>query len=295
MSLQIAPTTPAIGAELTGIDLTGEISDDQLAAIHGALMKHQVVFFRDQPMTPTQQAGLARRLGRTRVAKKAAFDTFEGVPEMAVLENDEARPPNVNHFHTDGIYRTAPEFASMLRAVDVPQAGGDTIWASLAAAYDALTDDMKVYLEGKEGLNEFMHLHGSPKKTRSWKGEGAKGMERMRELNPPVVHPLVQVHPVTGRKGLYLCESFTTHILDVGDGESRGMLDFLFRHLALPEFQCRFQWRPGSVALWDNRACLHYAVADYWPEHRLMHRVTIESDTLGAWDPGQAAIERAAE
>tara|TARA_Y100000746_G_C15323585_1_gene374724 strand:- start:32 stop:619 length:588 start_codon:yes stop_codon:yes gene_type:complete len=187
----------------------------------------------------------------------------------------------VNHYHSDGIFRAEPEFASILRAVEVPEAGGDTIFVGMGAAYDALSDDMKVYLEDKDAVHDFMKLHGSPKKSRSWEGDNWKRMEASRVANPPITHPVIKVHPVTGRKSLYISESFTASILDVSEDESRGLLDMLNRHCARPEFQCRFHWRPNSVALWDNRSTSHYACADYWPERRLMNRVTIETDELG--------------
>ena len=201
---------------------------------------------------------------------------------MHVLVNDRERPPNVNHYHSDGIFRAEPEFASMLRAVEVPEAGGDTIFVGMRAAYDALSTDMKSYLANKQAINDFMKLHGSPKKARSWEGENWERMEKSRRANPPVAHPMVKVHPVTGLKSLYISESFTASVVGLGEDESKGLLDMLNRHCARPEFQCRFHWRPGSMAFWDNRATQHYAVADYWPERRLMNRVSIETDALGA-------------
>lgn len=286
------PKTPAIGTMIDNVDLTANLPDETIREIHAALMAHGVVFFRDQAMTPQQQADFARRFGRLRIAQRAAFMVDENVPEMAVLENDEARPPNVNHYHTDGIFRAAPEFASILRGVTVPPAGGDTIWVSTRAAYEALSDDMKAYLENKSAWNDFQKLHGSAAKKRSWENDNFERMERMRKANPPVPHPMVRRHPVTGHKSLYLSESFTTHIDGVSATESQGMLDFLFAHCRLPEFQCRFHWRPDSVAMWDNRSTLHYAVADYWPQTRIMNRVTIETDLLGsgeAWPESRAA------
>ena len=288
----IKPLTPAAGAEISGVTLSADIDDDTLAEVHAALVRHHVIFFRDQPLSPVDQAGFARRLGRTRVAQKAAFGVMEDVPEMAILLNDRAAPPNVDHYHVDGLFRANPEFAAMLHAVELPSVGGDTIFVSLTRAYDALSDGMKSYLADKQAVADFMKLHGSPKKAKSWDGDNAERMERMRRLNPPVAHPLVKTHPVSGKTHLFLSESFTTHVVNVPDEESRGLLDFLLHHVRKAEFQCRFKWEFGSTAIWDNRAALHYAVADYWPERRLMHRVTIESDRLGQWDPGEAAVER---
>lgn len=275
------PVTPCVGALVGGIDLTGSLDDATIADLHAALMRHHVLFFRDQDITPLQQSDFAARFGRLRKARRAAFGLMEGAPAVHVLENDRERPPNVNHYHSDGIFRREPEFASILRAVTVPQAGGDTIFVSLYAAYDALSEGMKAYLEDLQAVNSFMKLHGSPKKARSWEGDNFERMQSMNRDHPPVAHPLVRRHPVTGRKHLYLSESFTTHIVDVDEEESQRVLDFLFRHVAKPEFQCRFQWRNNSVAFWDNRAALHYAVADYWPETRIMNRVSIETDEIG--------------
>lgn len=273
--------TPAVGAEIGGIDIAGGVGDGALREIHAALMAHGAVFFRDQDLTPRQQRDFAARFGRLRTAQRSAFLVEEGVPEMHVLVNDRERPPNVNHYHSDGIFRAEPEFASLLRAVECPAAGGDTIFIGMQAAYDALSDDMKAYLADKEAIHDFMKLHGSPKKARSWEGDNWERMEKSRLANPPVAHPMVKTHPVTGRKSLYISESFTASVAGLGEDESRGLLDLLNRHCARPEFQCRFHWRPNSMALWDNRSTQHYAVADYWPERRLMNRVTIETDAIG--------------
>ena len=280
-TLNIEPLTPLIGAELNGVDLA-TVDDTQLHEIHAALMQHLVVFFRDQDISPSQQAEFARRFGRTRTAQKASFEIRDDVPEMSVLINDEERPPNVNHYHADGIFRRSPEFGAMLYAVEVPPVGGDTIFVNMQAAYDGLSDELRHYVDNKLASNDFMKLHGSPAKARSWRGDNAAGMEAARRENPPVEHPMVRVHPVTGKRSLWLSESFTTHIVGVSSTESHGMLDTLFRHCSKPEYQCRFKWRKGSMAFWDNRGTMHYAVADYWPHRRLMHRITIETDRIGA-------------
>ena len=281
-NISVTPITPSIGAIIGDIDLAGSVSEDTCGEIHQALMRHGVVFFRDQHLTPKQHVEFARNFGRLRIAKRTAFEVLDETPEMSVLINDQARPPNVNHYHSDGIFRQAPEFASILRAVECPVAGGDTIFVGAAAAYEGLSDSMKTLLEDKHAIHDFMKLHGSPKKNRSWEGDGAARMDRARQSNPPVIHPLVRTHPVSGAKGLFISESFTMDIDGLPQEESRSLLAFLFRHCALPEYQCRFQWRPGSIAFWDNRATQHYAVADYWPARRLMHRTSIETDQMGS-------------
>jgi taurine dioxygenase len=281
-NISVTPVTPSVGAIIGDIDLAEGVSAETCRDVHQALMRHGVVFFRDQNLTPKQHVDFARNFGRLRIAKRTAFEILDETPEMSVLINDQERPPNVNHYHSDGIFREAPEFASILRAVECPVAGGDTIFVGGAAAYEGLSDSMKIMLEDKHAIHDFMKLHGSPKKNRSWEGDGAARMDRARQSNPPVIHPLVRTHPVSGVKSLFISESFTMDIEGLPQEESRGLLSFLFRHCALPEHQCRFQWRPGSIAFWDNRATQHYAVADYWPERRLMHRTSIETDQLGS-------------
>jgi taurine dioxygenase len=291
MDLELDVLTPIIGAEIRGICISEDLTDDDVQSIHSALLKHHVVFFRDQQLTPGQQSAFARRFGRLRRAQKASFGVVDDAPGVSVLLNDEARAPNVNHYHSDGIFRAQPEFAAMLYGEEVPASGGDTIFVNMAAAYDGLSSELKAYVEAKHAVNDFMKLHGSPAKARSWKGDSAKGMERAREQNPPVAHPMVRTHPVTQCKSLLISESFTSHIDGVSKLESDGILDALFRHCALPEFQCRFRWRKGSLAFWDNRSTMHYAVADYWPARRLMHRVTVETDEVGA--PGIEGLAQA--
>lgn len=281
-SLQLRRVSPHVGAEVSGITLGGDLSRQTVSALHDALATYHVLFFRDQAITPAAQVAFAKRLGRLRRATRASFSVVEGVPELSVLEMNREKPPNIDHYHPDGIFRAQPEFASILRAVVVPEVGGDTIFTSLTAAYDALSETMKDNLADKRAVHDFMRLHGSPRKSRSWKGDGADGMAKARDANPPVAHDLVRTHPVTGRKHLYLAEVFTTHIEDLPAFESDGLLNFLVKHACKPEFQYRFQWTPDAIAMWDNRASMHYAVADYWPDQRLMHRLTIETDDLGA-------------
>lgn len=280
--ISVRPVTPVIGAEIGDIDLASTPEDEVLQEVHLALMRHQVVFFRDQNITPVDFAAFSRRFGRLRKARKAAFELLDGAPEVAVIVNDEERPPNVNHFHPDGIFRDEPEFASILHAQEVPAYGGDTIFVSMTAAYEALSDEMKAYIADKTATQDFMKLHGSAAKARSWKGDNAARMAAMAKDHPPISHPMVRPHPVTGTPSLYVSESFTSRIDGVPEAESEAKLLELYRHYERPEFQCRFRWQPFSIAFWDNRATLHYAVADYWPQKRLMNRLTIETDALGS-------------
>ncbi len=272
--MKIRPVSMSVGAEITDISLA-TITDDEAKQVHDTLMQYGVVFFRDQEMTPRQHADFAKRYGEVPMAQKASFGVDENALEVSTLTYDRERPPNVNHYHPDGLFRETPEFASVLRAIEVPEVGGDTIFVSGYAAYEALSDRMKQYLDGMFAVNDFMKLHSRPSKKRSWKGESGKGMAAVRDANPPVEHPVVRTHPVTGKKSLYVCESFTSWLVGVPEKESNHVLSYLFEHLSLPEFQYRFHWQPNSVAFWDNRCTLHYAVADYWPQYRHMHRCSI--------------------
>ncbi|MCA8927296.1 MAG: TauD/TfdA family dioxygenase [Alphaproteobacteria bacterium] len=277
--MHIRPVSLPVGAEITDIDLA-TITDAEARAVHDALMQYGVVFFRDQDITPKQQVDFAKRYGQVPAAQKASFGVDADAPEISTLTYDRERPPNVNHYHPDGLFREKPEFASVLRAIEVPELGGDTIFVSGTAAYEALSDRMQRYLDGVYAINDFMNLHSRPSKARSWQGDGGKGMATVQGQNPPVTHPVVRTHPVTGKKSLYVCQSFTTYLADMPEREGRGVLEFLFEHVSLPEFQYRFQWRPNSIAFWDNRCTLHYAVADYWPAYRHMHRCSIRLDEV---------------
>ena len=280
-NISVQPASRNCGAFISGVDLKAGIDESVAREIHAALMRHQVVFFRDQDVTPIEQATFAKHFGPLRQARRAAFETRDDSSEVSVIVNDRDRPPYIDHFHADGMFRAKPEFGSVLKAEQPPEIGGDTIFVSLTAAWRGLSEPMRALLEDKIGLYDFMRLHSSPEKARNWEGPGREGMIQMRDENPPVKHPLVPRHPVTGERCLYFSESFTAAILGVTKYESEGLHALLTRHCAKPEFQYRLQWQKGTIAFWDNRSSLHYAVADYWPDTRIMHRLTIEDDALG--------------
>lgn len=268
------------GAFISGIDLKQPLEDAVYREIHAAMMRHQVVFFRDQDVTPQEQADFARKFGPLRKARRSAFEVRDDVPEVSVIVNDRERPPYIDHYHADGMFREKPEFASMLKAEQPPEMGGDTIFVSLTAAWNGLSDTMKAALEDKIAVYDFMRLHSSPEKARNWEGDSRAGTIKTRDENPPVRHPLVPKHPVTGERCLYFSESFTAAILDMNKYESEATHALLTRHCAKPEFQYRLQWRKGTIAFWDNISSLHYAVADYWPDTRIMHRLTVVEDAI---------------
>lgn len=278
-SFTVEPVSPTIGAVVGGIDLRRPLERPVFAELHRALMRYLVLFFRDQDISPEQQVTFGRGLGELDVRERASFEAIPGFPELSSLLNDRERLPNIDHYHTDGIFYAVPEYASMLRSHEVPTVGGDTIFVSQYAAWDGLSPDLQHYLRGKVTLNDFMKLQRRPSKADNWK-RNPEGMERSRKARPPVEHPLVKCHPVTQREHLYLSEGFTEHIVGLPKSESDAVLALLFDHCRKPEFQYRFSWKPNSIALWDNRATMHYAVADYWPEVRRMTRLTINTDAF---------------
>lgn len=277
------------GAFITGVDLKQPLSDAENLEIHAALMQHQVIFFRDQDVTPGEQEAFASKFGRLRQAMRSAFDVREDSSVVSIIRNDREHPAYIDHYHADGMFRAEPEFGSVLKAEQPAEIGGDTIFVSLNAAWNGLSDTLKAALQDKIAVYDFMRLHSSPEKARNWEGPGRAGMIKTRDANPPIQHPLVPVHPVTGERALYFSESFTAAILGVSKYESEALHQLLTRHCAKPEFQYRLQWQPGTIAFWDNRCSLHYAVADYWPDTRIMHRLTIETDGIGAHQAVQAA------
>ncbi len=280
MSLNIAPLTTCIGAELSGIDLCVPWSNTDAAAVHQALMDYGVIFFRDQAITPDQQVAFGKLFGRVPEVPDSMFRVHPDNPYVSILENDADNPPTVNTWHSDYSFAALPDFASILHAIDVPEVGGDTIWCDMTAAFEALPDRMQKMLDGLTATHDYMYLYERPFKSNLWEGERYQYMEAARIAHPPVSHPVIRTHPETGRKALFVDESFTRHIDGMRETESRSIISYLIAHITLPEFQVRFRWTSNTVAFWDNRNTVHYAVADYHPAHRLMHRITVLKDEV---------------
>jgi len=272
---KLTPTTPAIGALIEGVD-AGTLSDTQFAQVHAALMTHSVIFLRGQRLSQAQLVAFARRFGEPQPASESSFGKLEGFPEIDVLDYDATRPPYVTKemWHTDFSGRAEPTMGSVLYALQVPSSGGDTIWVSLAAAYEALSARMKQYLAGLRAQHETVKAFGDDIRSHLWKDQaGRQRFERIK-AQPPAEHPVICTHPVSGKKLLYVNEGYTTRLLGVERKEGEAVLNYLFEHLRTPEFQVRHRWREGDVVVWDNRITQHYALADYG-ERRVMHRITI--------------------
>ncbi|MFI1379481.1 TauD/TfdA dioxygenase family protein [Embleya sp. NPDC020886] len=261
----IRPLTPTIGAEVLDLDLNRDDLDASVfAALTDALHERQVLFFRDQRITAHRQREVAARFGTLQhfpFGDPAAPD----LPEVMVLATggDGPKVSNADIWHSDATFMARPPLGTMLRAVSLPALGGDTVWADMESAYSGLSAPIRALLDGLTAEHDFA-------KSRSHRGGD-------RAALPPVVHPVVRTHPVTGRRCLYVNRIFTTRIVELDERENELLLPFLFDRTARPEFQVRLTWRPGDIALWDNRSTQHYAAYDYQGP-RVMHRIVIEGD-----------------
>lgn len=277
--LEVDPLTPSIGAEVRGVDLAAPLDDATVIALRAALLDHLVLFFRDQPMTVDQHLALARRFGEVDMPPFRSAGTTP--PEVTVLDQQAPRGEGADSWHADYTHRPRPPMGSILRAVRLPSAGGDTCFASMYAAYDALSPAIQAFVDGLTAVNTLAMMA-----ERSRRVSNVVLAERVDGGYPSSVHPVVRVHPETGRKLLNVNANWTSEIVELSESESRALLDLLFAHVRTPDFQCRFRWRTDSVAFWDNRAVQHLAVADY-VERRVMHRVTVQGDV--PFGPAEAA------
>lgn len=271
---EIVPMNPVIGAEIHGLDLSKPLGERTVAGLKQALLDHQVIFFRGQELDPDSHMRLAGIFGELE-PPHPIFPKIESHPQIAVLENDENRPPETNIWHTDVTWRDKPPLGSVLYGAEIPASGGDTMWASMTALYEALSPSMQKMLEGLRAVHSIAVFANSGNYETS---QDAEKMMEVLKLYPPQSHPVIRTHPETGKKALFVNATFTTRIEGLPLDESAAILKFLAEKVKTPEFQVRFKWEKGSVAIWDNRATQHYAVADYYPQYRRMHRITINGD-----------------
>jgi taurine dioxygenase len=269
--LTIEPLNPVIGAEIGGVDLRLPLPDETIADIREALNEHQVLFFRDQDISPEQHVAFARRFGELHVHPSVRSKPREEWTEILPVHADEKTKRVVgDKWHTDVSCDEKPPYASILHMSVVPPTGGDTLFASMYAAYEALSEPMQRFLAPLTATHD-----GAPNYTDRARREGQDAAHR---VHPMAVHPVITTHPFSGRKALYVNSIFTTRINELTESESKDVLAFLFEHVTRPDFQCRFRWRRHSIAFWDNRAAQHYAVWDYYPAVRTGRRVTIRGD-----------------
>ena len=264
-SFTVSPLTPTIGAEIT-IDLRA-VDEAIHHDLHQALLDWKVLFFRDQLLTVEQHRDFGARWGELEVHP---FLPEGDVPEVVRFEKSDTSKGYENIWHSDVTWRQIPSMGSILRAREVPEVGGDTLWADMGAVYDGLPDETKTRIDGLTAIHDFALSFGL-----AYQGEE---LEKLREQYPPAEHPVVRTHPETGRKTLFVNEIFTSHIVGMDTDESDALLRELTKYSRIPEYQCRFRWSVDAIAFWDNRATQHYAVSDYWPARRVMERVTVIGD-----------------
>ena len=271
-SIQIRSMTPSLGAEIEGIDLRDSLPDTLMKEIEQALTDWKVIFFREQEITTEDHLRFSRWFGELEIHPFAPKK--EGYPEVLLIVHDENSRGRENLWHSDVTWREEPSLGSILRATEVPSVGGDTVFSDMIAAYEGLSDEIKSRIEGAVAIHDFANFRRGMRKQ----GATEEQIEAFNRQYPNPEHPVVRTHPVTGRKGLYVNGAFTQSIKGFSEEESRELLKRLYAQARIPEYQCRFRWEKNSMAFWDNRAVQHYAVSDYWPQRRVVERVTICGD-----------------
>ena len=271
MTLEIRPLTPQIGAEVLGVDLAKPLAREVVEALRDALHAHLVLCFRNQQISESDHIAFARHFGEIQLPPLKT--KYHDNPEINVLDQISPRGDGADNWHADHTYTKRPALGSVLRAVKVPRVGGDTMFASMYAAYDALSAPMKQLLAGVTAEHDI--TRSASRGIRA--GHVTQSLAEIQAKLPPVTHPVIRTHPVTGKKLVFVNANSTTRIRELPELESEAVLRFLFEHVRTPEFQVRFKWDESSVAFLDNRCAQHYAVADY-SDRRILHRVTIAGD-----------------
>ena len=263
----------ALGATITDIDLKQPLDEKLTTFIAKALAENEVIFFRDQDITPEQHRAFALNFGQ--LQSHPVYPTIKGFPEITILENDEKNPSKIEKWHTDMTFKKIPPLGSILLGKVIPEKGGDTLFASLSAAYSDLPLDLKQSLEAMTAVHSFEYGF----KESLSEPFGREKLAQALIDNPPVEHPVVCTHPVTGKKLIYVNSLFTLKIKSLNDLESSELLEFLCDHIKKDKYQCRFSWEINSIAFWDNRSVIHKPDNDYWPQLRRMERITIDNTT----------------
>jgi len=259
--------SPAIGAELLGADLQN-FDDTLVEEVRAALLKYQVVFFRDQhDLTREQHIAFANAFGELEIHPATPKDQPD--PEVLRIAHGPNSKGQENNWHSDVTWRAEPSLGSILRAIELPEIGGDTLFSNMVMAYEDLDEELKERLCNMTAMHDIARVFAKRLN---------KDASKLHERFPPQEHPVIRTHPETGERGLYVNIAFTDYIVGMDRSQSDELLNYLYRRAWLPEYQCRFRWAPGSLAFWDNRACQHYAASDYFPHVRIMERVTVAGD-----------------
>jgi len=269
--MEVRRISGALGAEILGVDLRKDLAEETVAAIRRAFLDHLVVFFHDQPLTPALFMAFARRMGKP--IEYPQVKGIAGFPEVIEVKKLEHERQNFGGlWHSDTAYLEIPPMGSMLLAREVPPYGGDTEFANQYAAYEALSEGMRKLLDGLMAVNASTKADATRTREDRMKEQGLETRQFLAE------HPVVRTHPETGRKALYVNVGHTVRFKDMTEEESSPLLEFLYRHQARPELTCRFRWRVGSLAFWDNRCTQHNPLNDYHGHRRVMHRITLAGD-----------------
>jgi taurine dioxygenase len=277
-SFRVERMTASIGAEISGLDLSQPLSDGVVAELSDALVRHRVIVFRDQAITTEQHLAFGRRFGPLEVHPFAqalkGFGNDAEESEVLVIESTPDRPVAADEWHSDVTWRLEPSLGSILRCRICPEAGGDTLWANMVAAYEGLDDATRSRLSGMTAIHDWEAFRSGLRKS----GIGEDVIAGLNKQYPLAEHPVVRTHPVSGEKAIYVNRNFTVAIKDMGEAESTALLERLYRLASVPDYQARLRWKTDTIAFWDNRSTQHYATKDFWPAHRRMERVTVAGD-----------------
>ena len=264
--------SPNIGAELLNIDLKQNLDNQIKQKIYEALLVYKVIFFRNQNLTTEEHLNFAKNFGELEIHPFAPHK--KGFPEVLNITHNEKNKGKENTWHSDVTWRQKPSLGSILRMIEGPSVGGDTLFSDMCMAYEGLSEEIKERLNGAIAVHDFANFRKALIKG----GKTEQEIEAFNKKFPNPEHPVIRTHPDTNKKVIYVNKAFTQYIKGWGKDESRSMLDFLYAQAAIPEYQCRFSWEKDSIAFWDNRSCQHYAVSDYWPNVRKVERVTVVGD-----------------
>jgi alpha-ketoglutarate-dependent taurine dioxygenase len=269
VDLDVRPLSPTIGAEIYGVDCAADLDDDVLAAVRAVWLERLVVFFPDQRLDDESQIAFAGRFGEL----TESHPVEPQVVERTEIHSIESGKDRTDFWHTDITFMNRPAMASLLRSIVVPEAGGDTMWADTRSAYETLAEPLQRLCDGLSAFHFEPYYAQAVAEGHGNVWEGKK-LERLL----PALHPVVRVHPETGRKNLFVNPKFTLRVQDMPEGQSKGLLRLLYEHMTSPQFVVRYHWKPDTLAMWDNRATMHFGIFDYEGERRVMHRVTLRGD-----------------
>lgn len=269
----VVPCQRSIGAEIRGVDLSRPVPDQDFDVLYQALLEYKVIYFRNQHISTERHVDFARQFGP--LEQNPFRPQREDIPELQIIKNDRDHPVlSTDVWHADLTFRELPTKFTILRCLQIPERGGDTMWADMCAAYEGLSPKLREFITGLTATHDFKNFRVL------YKGDAQKRAQllQMEDMFPNPSHPVVVTHPETGQRVLFVNRQFTVRIDGLSDLESRNILEILYHQSSVPEYQFRLNWQPGTLAVWDNRHCQHYAVNDYYPHPRHMERVAVAGD-----------------